>query len=209
MDFYELLKKLFGRQEENPYAAGVQRTIDSSFVRDTLLPLAGGPTGIRLRTLPLGVNGFTNPTTRNISVDPQQATDYGEQMAGRGTITHEIGHVVDLRNSIPEFDAIADRYYRFARDHGARTEQLRDNPTQFKAELFRFAVETLKTAENVRDPSAAWETLLHNIRASEGDVPGIGAAVFAILDHPMYRAHPINAVRQQSKVTPVRGPSAF
>lgn len=170
----------------------------SSFVRDTVFPLIGGSPNVRVGNasgMPLlselgdllvgrppgtssNASGTTNALTRKVILSPNQTIEDANE-----TATHEAGHVADLRGRLPWLDDIASQHYKDVPED----EYGSSNPREYKAVLFQRAVGMIQLAVAQRDPSLGLNSIDRYIRMEEKHTPGIGRAIYLLLQEPMFK----------------------
>jgi hypothetical protein len=209
------LRQLFTRDDDRETELKLlEQWKASPFVQDTLFPLVGGPVSeVRVPGIPTSYGGmglrvpgeYIIPGLNAHAVTPEF------QFSKAGAI-HEYGHVADFRNSIPELDEIAERYFPVHQASGAG-DYSTYNKTEFKANLFNLALYNVREANSVASlhgPQKGMQDLMEMIHTTENEVKGSGAATFALLSHPVFAGTPLgNFYRQQLTSRPTYGPTAL
>jgi hypothetical protein len=191
---YLLYRPHLARAPEPPF-------LQSSFVQDTLHSLIGGAPRLMqsdlLMSLINTVNNLPGSDYRGskaigFAVPFANAVGVPQGFVDPHTYTHEAGHIADFRNSLP-LDPIAKQYfseYRRSRpnEYGAT------NPAEYKAEVFSYALELVRTAGSVAgdfspEEGGAWIEK----RLQEYAMPGLRETIAAILDSPVFVEHPLRA----------------
>jgi hypothetical protein len=177
---------------------------ESPIMTDTIADLVGG----RVR---MGVNhkpdlysivafgepgkaaGVTSAYTRNVAIEAHPG------IADEGTIFHEVGHVGDLRNALPELESLASRNYglqreRFPDSYAASSKK------EYTAELFAYALDLIRDSEErltesqrvfpddpeMSSPQGVLNEILNGAR-KEGTLVGLDEAVVTLLRRPIFQ----------------------
>lgn len=178
------------RSLTRPEIDGEIRPLMSSWIRDTVYALAGGPPN-RLRVgdaqrpvsvlgaliggygrgmIPLGT---TDPRTRRVAIANENQIEW--------ILPHEMGHVLDFRGLMPELDRIAaDNFRKVPPRKYAAT-----NPLEYKAETFGTATQIIHEALSNSNPSEGYDGMVERMTNTEKDLPGVSEVVQLLLSHPI------------------------
>jgi hypothetical protein len=100
--------------------------------------------------------------------------DYYHQRHARETLMHEFGHVADFRKTFPE----AYKAVQAVRPKGV-------SAAEHYADAFMVGMSFLQ------DPASGLESARATLDSFELSQPGTKAVVNALLQHPLYRQHPL------------------
>jgi hypothetical protein len=212
MDFWEWLRQQLKRPPEeigtrpNPTV----ELLKTPFVQDTLYPLIGGRPNavVNAPFIPQA------PTARGAAFPAGRWVAFAQPRDGKGDVEavfHEMGHIADLRNAIPELDDITEMYFPVQQQMFPEAYASK-NKREYQATVFTQALERVRRlnrmAETFQDPDFALRELQSSLPEEERRLPGIGAATYVLLRQPVFANTPAGSLyRHQMSSRPMSGPS--